>query len=139
MRTPNVIREYIKNHESSEQGFMDLHRSYARIFTESKPSTDWIGFLALKLSCTRSGAQAADNYVMEMWRVKAKGAPPARPQLVRRIRTFDSACFDLAALFISDRPAGLFSDADTNELAANIQDTIEDFMRDREECADAKS
>lgn len=44
-------------------------------------------------------------------------------------KTFDSKCYDLASAFLEDEPS-LFTDAKCNELAALIQQTIEDFIGD---------
>lgn len=44
-------------------------------------------------------------------------------------KTFDSKCYDLASAFLEDEP-NLFTDANCNELAAEIQRTIEDFIAD---------
>lgn len=44
-------------------------------------------------------------------------------------KTFDSKCYDLASEFLEGEP-GLFTDARCNELAALIQQTIEDFIAD---------
>lgn len=43
--------------------------------------------------------------------------------------TYDSKCHDLASAFLEDEPA-LFTDRRCNELAALIQQTIEDFIAD---------
>lgn len=49
-----------------------------------------------------------------------------KPQL-----TFDSRCFDLAEVFLSDPDTfHIHSEARCNELAALIQQTIEDFIAD---------
>jgi len=45
------------------------------------------------------------------------------------VKTFDSKCYDLASAFLEDEPA-LFTDAKCNALAAEIQQTIEDFIAD---------
>lgn len=42
-------------------------------------------------------------------------------------KTFDSRCYDLAAVFLGDEPA-LHSEARMNELAALIQTTTEDYI-----------
>lgn len=46
--------------------------------------------------------------------------------------TFDSKCYDLAEAFLSDEP-NLFTEGKCNELAALLQQTIEDFIADRRE------
>jgi hypothetical protein len=44
-------------------------------------------------------------------------------------KTFDSKCYDLASAFLEDEP-NLFTEGGCNELAAAIQQTIEDFIAD---------
>lgn len=45
----------------------------------------------------------------------------------KRIVTYDAACYDLAARFLSDEPS-INTDENRHELAGNIQRTIEDFI-----------
>lgn len=47
--------------------------------------------------------------------------------LPKRHATYDSKCFDLAAIFLGDEP-DLHTPEKTAELAALIQQTIEDFI-----------
>lgn len=44
-------------------------------------------------------------------------------------KTFDPKCFELAEHFLADEPGAI--DEDRAELAAEIQDCIEDFISDR--------
>lgn len=47
------------------------------------------------------------------------------------VKSYDSRCYDLAAIFLGDEP-GLHSEANIHALALEIQQTIEDeiqFMR----------
>lgn len=44
-------------------------------------------------------------------------------------KTFDPKCYDLASAFLEDEP-GLHTEARCNELAALIQQAIEDFITD---------
>jgi hypothetical protein len=46
-------------------------------------------------------------------------------------KSYDSKCFDLADAFLSDEPH-LATDKNTDELAATIQSTIEDFIADKQ-------
>lgn len=43
-------------------------------------------------------------------------------------KTFDSRCYDLAEIFLSDE--AFDTEANRNSLAAEIQQTIEDFIAD---------
>lgn len=45
-------------------------------------------------------------------------------------RLYDTKCYDLASLFLEDEPH-LFTDANSIELAQEIQDCIESFIRDK--------
>jgi hypothetical protein len=48
-------------------------------------------------------------------------------------KTFDSKCFDLAEAFLSDFP-GFDTEKRCSELAAEIQQTIEDFLTASHRC-----
>ena len=51
---------------------------------------------------------------------------------MRRKTDFDAKCLELAEYFMSE-PVGKWSKEDKNELAEQIQQTIEDFMREEED------
>ena len=47
-----------------------------------------------------------------------------------RKKTFDKACYDLACMFLADiKHAAAVTDEDRSELAGEIQNTVEDFIR----------
>lgn len=46
-----------------------------------------------------------------------------------KMKLFDIKCYDLASAFLEDEP-GLFTDRYCRELAAEIQQLIEDFITD---------
>lgn len=48
------------------------------------------------------------------------------------VKTYDSKCADLAAVFLGDEPH-LLTDRRIHELALAIQQTIEDFIADEQD------
>jgi len=42
--------------------------------------------------------------------------------------SFDPKCLELAEHFLKDDPEGRWTERETRELAAEIQQTVEDFM-----------
>jgi len=51
---------------------------------------------------------------------------------MRAKHSFDEKCFELAEYFMSE-PAGKWTKEDKNELAEDIQQTIENFMHEDED------
>lgn len=49
---------------------------------------------------------------------------------MRMKQEFDTKCYELAVYFTEDAPVGRWTKEDVNELAAQIQSTIEDFLMD---------